>query len=186
MRSWDKFLKAVYFEQPDEVPIALIVDSPSLPGFIGTTTLKYYLLQEEWLKANIFVLNRFPDIVFFPGFWVEYGMLVEPSAFGSHPKWKKDGLPFPSPIIRKCEEIDELEDPDPQTDGLMPLVLELYEYYQKVLEEKGYSIKFVAARGSLVIALHYHKKIVCGHINMSNITSSTFVVAIILDFCNRY
>ncbi|MBC7091540.1 MAG: uroporphyrinogen decarboxylase, partial [Nitrososphaeria archaeon] len=57
-------------------------------------------------------------------------------------------------MIRRYEEIDELEDPDPQTDGLMPLALELYEYYQKVLEEKGYSIKFIAARGPLVTAAH--------------------------------
>jgi len=154
MDVWERFLKAVYFNQPDEVPIALIVDSPSLPGFIGTTTLKYYLLQEEWLKANLFIIKRFPEIVFFPGFWVEYGMLVEPSAFGGRLKWKKDGLPFPSPIIRRYEEVDELEDPDPQTDGLMPLVLELYSYYQRVLEERGYSIKFVAARGPLVTAAH--------------------------------
>ncbi|MBC7091541.1 MAG: hypothetical protein H5T50_06495 [Nitrososphaeria archaeon] len=82
MDKWERFLKTANFEQTDEVPIALIVDSPSLPGFIGTNTLKYYLLQEEWIKANLFVLNKFPEIVFFPGFWVEYGMLIEPSAFG--------------------------------------------------------------------------------------------------------
>jgi uroporphyrinogen decarboxylase len=154
MDKWERFLKAANLEEPDEVPIALIVDSPSLSGFINTTTLKYYLIQEEWQKANLFILNRFPEIVFFPGFWVEYGMLIEPSAFGARLKWKKDGLPFPGPIIKKIEEIDELEDPNPQTDGLMPLALELYEYYQKILESKGYTIKFVASRGPLVTAAH--------------------------------
>ena len=154
MDIWERFFRAAYLEEPDEVPVSLIVDSPSLPGFIKITTLKYYLIQEDWLKANLFVLNRFPDVIFFPGFWIEYGMLVEPSAFGVRLKWKKDSLPFPAPIIKRYEDIDELEDPDPQTDGLMPLVLELYEYFQKVLEERGYSIKFVASRGPLVTAAH--------------------------------
>jgi len=95
MNNWERFLKTVNFEEPDEVPVALIVDSPSLPGFISTTTLKYYLLQEEWLKANLFILNRFPDVIFFPGFWVEYGMLIEPSAFGAKLKWKKRWIAIP-------------------------------------------------------------------------------------------
>ncbi len=157
MDKLERFLKAACLEVPDEVPVSLIVDSPSLPGFIGTTTLKYYLLTDEWLKANLFVLNRFPEIVFFPGFWVEYGMLIEPSAFGARLKWKKDGMPFPAPIINRLEEIDELEDPDPQTDGLMPLALEMYSYYQNILKNKGYSINFVAARGPLITAAHLRR-----------------------------
>ena len=154
MDKWQRFLTAARLEEPDEVPVALIVDSPSLPGFIGSAVLEYYLIQEHWIRANLFVLNRFPEVVFFPGFWVEYGMLIEPSAFGCHLKWKKDGLPTPMGIIRKCEEIDELEQPVPETDGLMPLALELYEHYQEVLQSQGHTIKFVAARGPLVTAAH--------------------------------
>jgi len=36
-----------------------------------------------WLEANLRALRTFPDVLFLPGFWSEYGMCTEPSAFGA-------------------------------------------------------------------------------------------------------
>lgn len=44
MDKLERFLKVACLEEPGEVSILLIIDSLSPPGFIGTTTLKYYLL----------------------------------------------------------------------------------------------------------------------------------------------
>ncbi len=63
-------------------PVALIIDSPWLPGYLGISTLDYLTVPEVWLEANLTVAREFPDVIFVPGFWVEMGMGAEPSAFG--------------------------------------------------------------------------------------------------------
>ena len=66
-----------------QVPVGLIVDSPWLPGYAGMDTRDYFLFPDKWLEVNLGLLERFPDAAWIPGFWVEYGMAAEPSAFGT-------------------------------------------------------------------------------------------------------
>ncbi len=40
---WDRFMEAAHLGEPEEVPVALIVDSPWLPGYAGINTLDYFL-----------------------------------------------------------------------------------------------------------------------------------------------
>ena len=74
----DRPLKGMF-----HVPVALIVDSPWLPGYAAIDTLDYFLRPDEWLRVNLGLLERFPDVAWIPGLWVEYGMAAEPSAFGA-------------------------------------------------------------------------------------------------------
>jgi uroporphyrinogen decarboxylase len=71
---WNRFLIAARLGTPDQVPVALIVDSPWLPGYAGIDTRDYFLFPDQWLKINLELLQRFPDAVWIPGFWVEFGM----------------------------------------------------------------------------------------------------------------
>jgi hypothetical protein len=54
--------------------VGLIVDSPWLPGYAGIDTRDYFLFPEKWLEISLGLLERFPDVAWIPGFWVEYGM----------------------------------------------------------------------------------------------------------------
>jgi MtaA/CmuA family methyltransferase len=142
-------------ERPKKgVPTALIVDSPWIPGFTGITHMDYFTVPEAWLKANLEVEERFPDMTFLPGFWVEYGMAAEPSAFGVKVGWEERGVPSVYPMIADAAEIQRLQVPNPLTDGLMPFVLNYYKRAEKALAGEGQHIKMVAGRGPLAIAGH--------------------------------
>ena len=136
----------------DRPPVALIVDSPWLPDYAGVTRLDYYLLPDLWLKINLQVKKDYPNVIFLPSLWVEYGMAAEPSALGSLVRWSLDDLPTVEKKITSPEEISRLRVPNPEKDGLMPLVLNLYKYVQGKLDGTGHEIKIVAARGPLTIA----------------------------------
>ncbi len=133
---------------------ALIVDSPWLPGFTGISHLDYFTLPEQWMRANLYIEDHFPDVIFLPGFWVEYGMATEPSAFGCKITWWKDSPPSIHPTLRDISDVSHLSVPNPREDGLMPLVLNLYQHFEKILKERGHPIKMVAARGPLALAAH--------------------------------
>lgn len=154
MRStlWNQFKEAARLGEPAEVPVALIVDSPWLPGYAGVDTRDYFLLPEKWLEINLGLLDRFPDAVWIPGFWVEYGMAAEPSAFGARVHFYADRPPSIEPVVADVGFWAEARPANPEQDGLMPLVLRLYEVMEERLQAEGLGINMVAARGPMTVA----------------------------------
>ncbi|MGD9143919.1 MAG: uroporphyrinogen decarboxylase family protein, partial [Anaerolineae bacterium] len=149
---WQRFKEAARLGEPERVPVALIVDSPWLPGYAGIDTRDYFLLPEKWLEINLGLLERFPDAVWIPGFWVEYGMAAEPSAFGVIPRFYPDRPPSIEPVVDDLEFWAGAKPADPEQAGLMPLVLRLYEIMEERLQAEGLGIRMVAARGPMTLA----------------------------------
>ncbi|HEX9923873.1 MAG TPA: uroporphyrinogen decarboxylase family protein [Anaerolineae bacterium] len=149
---WDRFKQAARLEEPDQVPVAFIVDSPWLPGYAKVHTLDFFLLPDTWFDIHYGLLERFPDAVWVPGFWVEYGMAAEPSAFGARIHFHHDRPPSIEPVITDPAHWAEAPLPDVKEDGFMPLTLRLYEHVEKRLQAEGLGIKMVAARGPMVTA----------------------------------
>ena len=111
--QWKTLVDVSEGKKFDFPPIALIVDSPWLPFYAEISHFDYYLLPDKWLAVNHKIHTDFPNIIFLPSFWVEYGMAIVPSAFGSLIKWKKHETPFAEKIISSIENINSLTVPDP-------------------------------------------------------------------------
>ena len=152
--KWERFNRAARGEEFPEPPIALIVDSPWIPGYLGVPTLDYLTVPDVWLEANLRVEREFPEVMFLPGFWAEIGMAAEPSAFGCKVSFYRDKTPVVHPLISGIEELERISAPDPQTDGLMPIILNLYRRLESRVNDAGHVIKMVAARGPLTVATH--------------------------------
>ncbi|MEW6233329.1 MAG: uroporphyrinogen decarboxylase family protein [Chloroflexota bacterium] len=152
MTPWERFATVARGGQADRVPVALIVDSPWLPGYAGIDTLDYFLRIEEWARINLGLCDRFPDVAWIPGLWVEYGMAAEPSAFGARILWHHDQPPSIEPVRGGLAALADLEPADPQRHGLMPLVLQRYADAERRLLPEGVYVKMVAARGPLAVA----------------------------------
>ena len=149
--AWERFLTAAHLGTPDQVPVALIVDSPWLPGYTGIDTRDYFLYPDQWLRINLDLLERFPGAVWIPGYWVEFGMAAEPSAFGCKIHFHTDRPPSMEPLVPDLAFWAQAEPIDPNEDGLMPLVLRLYGQMDRRLEAEGLAINMVAARGPLTV-----------------------------------
>ena len=149
---WNRFKQAVELAEPDQVPVAFIVDSPWLPDYAGMNTLDFFLQIDNWFEVHRNLLVCFPDAVWIPGFWVEYGMATEPSAFGVRIHFHQDSPPSMEPTIKDVAHWASASAPNPETDGLMPLVLRRYQYVEERLAAEGLGVKMVAARGPVTIA----------------------------------
>ncbi|MFA5014961.1 MAG: uroporphyrinogen decarboxylase family protein [Actinomycetota bacterium] len=155
--QWMTLKKCAAMESLDHIPVGLIVDSPWIPGYIGITTMDYFTLPEKWFKANLQIKKDFPEMIFIPDFWVEYGMAAEPSGFGCRINFFEKSTPTVNHIFSSADDlvnIGKIKTPNPKTDGLMPFILNLYKYIEPKVKEIGESIKIVAARGPLTIASH--------------------------------
>ncbi len=151
-KQWDTLLAVMNGEAVDPLPVGFVIDSPWLPGWAGMSMLDYFTSEQMWFEANIKVIRQFPEIIVLPGFWSEYGMYTEPSAFGAKCSWQENELPFPEKIITDIRDIESLGKPDPRKDGLLPFVLNRLKHYQSRIEQEGHSIQFAVSRGPLNIA----------------------------------
>lgn len=150
--QWEQLLALVAGETIDPLPVGFIIDSPWLPGWSGISTMDYFADDQAWFVANLKAVQAFPQVLFLPGFWPEFGMCTEPSAFGSKCVWHSHELPFAQPILKQAQEIDNLSLPNPQTDGLCPFVLHRLAGQRSRIEAAGHQIRFAVARGPLNIA----------------------------------
>lgn len=150
--SWGNFKQAALLGEPAQVPVALIVDSPWLPGWAGIDTRDYFLFPEKWLEINQRLPSRFPGVVWLPGFWVEFGMAAEPSAFGAKMRFFPDRPPAIEPLYADLDFWTSVRPVNPLEDGLMPMVLRLYQHMDAHLCDQGTPIRMVAARGPLAVA----------------------------------
>jgi len=154
IEQWEIIRKCADMQQVEPRPISLIIDSPWLPGFFGISMMDYFTMPDVWLEANLKAEQAFPDVIFLPGFWVEFGMCAEPSGFGCRTSFFHDRTPQVHEILRSVDEIDRLVQPNPLKDGLMPFILNFYHQMEPRVNDAGHVIKVVAARGPMATAAH--------------------------------
>jgi uroporphyrinogen-III decarboxylase len=150
--QWQILLDTVHGKLPEKPVTGFIIDSPWLPGWAGVTTLQYYASEEAWFQANKKAIETFPDILFLPGFWSEFGMCTEPSAFGARMVWNEYNLPHAERVLTDISEAGSLKIPNPKTDGLLPFIIQRLAGCRQPIEAMGHEIKFAIARGPLNIA----------------------------------
>ena len=150
--QWGLLKKVIKGEVLDPLPIGFIIDSPWLPNWYGINILDYFSNDAFWLKANMKAIHEFPEVIFLPGFWSEFGMCTEPSAFGARSTFPLNEFPHAHKLLLSVDEIENLPSPDPRTDGLLPFVLNRLKISQPVIEQAGHKIRFAVARGPLNIA----------------------------------
>lgn len=151
-KQWIDLIAIVNGEKKQPLPIGFIIDCPWLPNWYGINILDYFTNDELWLKANLKAIDTFPEVMFLPGFWSEYGMCTEPSAFGAKCVFWKNEFPFAEKIIHTSDDISKLKLPNPLTDGLLPFMLNRLVKAQPVIEKLGHKIRFSVSRGPLNIA----------------------------------
>lgn len=151
-QQWETLLAAMRGDGLRPLPTGFIIDSPWLPKWAGHTILDYFTDERQFLEDNFTAIDTFPDTIFLPGFWSEYGMCTEPSAFGSVSIWEQDEFPFAKKVLHSAADVERLEQPNPRKDGLLPFVIKRLEHLRPEIEKRGHKIRFAVARGPLNIA----------------------------------
>lgn len=150
--QWEELVKISKGETSHVSQVGFIIDSPWLPGWHGVSLLDYYTSDRIWFEANRKAIETFPEVMFLPGFWSEYGMCTEPSAFGAKMVWSESSLPHADRIMDDPVMLSKLTKPDVKTDGLLPFMLNRLRHSEADIRKMGHEIKFAISRGPLNIA----------------------------------
>jgi len=150
--SWSELLALINGDYTGQPPVGFIIDSPWIPGWYGIPIMQYYAADGPWFESNLRAINRFPDVWFLPGFWAEYGMCTEPSAFGAKMTWLENNLPHAGKVAGSIEEAASLPQPNVMTDGLLPFVITRLKQNETRIRGAGHNIRFAVTRGPLNIA----------------------------------
>jgi uroporphyrinogen decarboxylase len=150
--QWQLFKAAAKGQPIARTPLALIIDSPWIPGYLGINHLDYYFDPDIWFEANRKIIEEFPDVIVFPSWWVEYGMAIEPSALGIRLHFYGNHTPDQTASLFRIEDVEKLQPVDPCKDGFMPIALQRYRTQKQRIFDAGYTIPAVTARGPLCTA----------------------------------
>lgn len=150
--QWRHFKAAAKRVPGTPVPLALIVDSPWMPGHLGISHHDYYFDSEVWFDAHRRVIEEFPEAICIPSWWAEIGMAAEPSALGVRIRFWDHQTPGEERVPFHLEDLAELAAPDPRKDGFCPLILHRYASMKPRILGAGYTMPLVAARGPLCTA----------------------------------
>lgn len=150
--QWNELRSVIEGRSSNRLPLGFIIDCPWLPNWFGIRILDYFTNEELWFQAHCCASETFPELIFLPGFWSEFGMCTEPSAFGSKCIFYANEFPFAEKILTDPAQIDGLTEPNPGTDGLLPFMLNRLKSVQPRIEELGHRIRFSVSRGPLNVA----------------------------------
>jgi uroporphyrinogen-III decarboxylase len=132
--------------------IGFIMDSTWLPGWYHIPIIDYYTSDELWFNANKKAAETFPEVIFLPGFWSEYGMCTEPSAFGAKCIFSHNNFPNVKNLPFENSNFEKLIKPNPSTDGLLPFMINRLKLMQDRVQKAGHIYPFAISRGPLNIA----------------------------------
>ncbi len=150
--QWETLLRLVQGERFEKPPVGLLVDGPWISWFHGVPLLDYYGSDRVWIEANLSVVEAFPDVLLLAGFWGEFGMSTNPSAFGCRCLWPEDGFPTVEKLFSDYGAIERLKKPNCRTDGLHPFVLKRLQHAQRAMEQIGHRVRFATTHGPITIA----------------------------------
>jgi len=151
-KQWNTLLAVIRGEPVRPLPVAFLIDAGWLANWAGMTLLDYFADGEMWFQANLKAVSEFEECMFLPGFWSEFAMCTEPSAFGAKCIFPDNDFPFADKIIHTLEDIGRIKKPDPRQDGLLPFVIKRLQHYRPRIEAAGHQIRFAVSRGPLNIA----------------------------------
>jgi len=150
--QWDIFKRAARLEKLDKVPMALIVDSPWIPGYLGLNHMDFYLDPELWFQSHLKIHREFPDIIFVPSWWMEDVMAAEPSALGAKIKFWQDNTPSACHTLFEIEDIEKFPEYEVENDAFMGMTLHRIRMQRQRILDTGEILPLVTSRGPMCTA----------------------------------
>jgi uroporphyrinogen decarboxylase len=150
--QWDTFKRAARGEQLDQIPMAMIIDSPWIPGYVGVSHMDFFLNPDVWFESHLKIHREFPEVTFFPGWWMEYGMAAEPSALGSKIKFWQDNTPSEYHTLYHIEDIEKFPEYEVEADAFMAMTLHRIRMQKQRVWDTGEIMPVVTARGPMCTA----------------------------------
>lgn len=125
-------------EEADRVPWKVMINDDYFTNLLGIKLRDFYMNPDVMMKVQLYRWEILPHLTPEPSMVQPYfGSLVTESTLGCEIAFPENSHPFiKAPIIKKPEDVDRLRVPDPRRDGLMPKIIEYYEYMKRKVGDK--------------------------------------------------
>lgn len=130
----EAFHAEIQHQQLRNVPFVIWSKGPFVPWLFGKDVKQYYTDFAVCLECQIRLQELFPDALLWPGIFPDIGPVVEASAFGGEVIYLEGQSPHAMPSFSGIEDTMDSTMPDVKSAGLMPRLLEGWEYFWKHLD----------------------------------------------------
>ncbi len=183
MNPLERFQKAATFQEPDKVPLFLLLTMQGAKE-LNMSAVEYFSKGENVAKGQMILQEKYKNDVLYPFFYAA----KEYEAFGGESMPKMYGPPESGrPIFQSAEDLLTAELPDSNH----PVFSELYKAHKILVEEKGDQIPIlndVIAPLSLPVMLLGFETWIETMVDKPEIATDVvnFLVDFTIDLSNRY
>lgn len=124
MNPWRRFKSTIQRQRADRIPVAMLGTTRFHASLWGHTIFALLHQPSLLLECQARTFRRFPEILFIPGVWPDYGTASMLSAMGCPVTWPTNAMPYVGAVIKNPADIGALTVPNPQQDGMMPWFLQ--------------------------------------------------------------
>src|ERR1700742_3289829 len=132
--------------------MSMIINSSWIPGYLDVKHMDFYLQPDVWFESHLKIHREFPDVIWVPGWWMEYGMAAEPSALGAKIKFWQDNTPSEYHTLYHIEDIEKFPEYEVENDAFMGLTLHRIKMQRQRILDNGFILPLVTSRGPLCTA----------------------------------
>lgn len=127
MSLQEKIKKTVQLEEPDRVPVGILSSASTTQVFTKMSAEDFFSGPEKMLESEVKFMRMFPAALLIDGIRPEYGPEFFATAYGYKYKWLSSGVTIDQSSMR----VEDIKAIDPHQDGLLPRVLEEWDYMFK-------------------------------------------------------
>ncbi len=132
----ERVLAAVRHQEKDGVPVVLWDNAPPVTRLYGVRERDYHHNPEIKLQTQLRAITDFPDAMWVPGIYADFGTVTAGSILGCEVIWFDDNSPHAAPALQSVRDIDHLRPKNIRTEGLTAVALDQLRYFWKHLDPK--------------------------------------------------
>jgi uroporphyrinogen-III decarboxylase len=134
--TYDNLLTTLAHKQLDSIPVCIWNTRAPLGLAGGKKMIDYYQSLDVKISSQLAPLDLWEDVLIIPGYWPDYGIALEGSAFGCPIHFANNNPPQPLTRFKDISKINSLKNWSPLENGLMPVALMEYQNMLERLDEK--------------------------------------------------
>jgi uroporphyrinogen-III decarboxylase len=150
-------MAAVGHQEQEGVPVVLWDNAPPLTRLFRVSEKQYHHDPDVKLHTQLLAITEFPEVMWIPGVFADFGTVIEGSILGCRVIWFDDDAPHAAPAIDSIEGVRHLRPKDIRHDGLTAVVLDQLRFFWKhldsrLVEQYGYLDGLAFSMGPIEVA----------------------------------
>jgi uroporphyrinogen decarboxylase len=157
MTPAEQLMAAVEHREQSSVPVVLWDNAPPVTRLYKVPESQYHHDAAVKLRTQLQAITEFPEAMWLPGIFADFGTVVEGAMLGCRVIWFEDDAPHAAPALDSIQAVRRLRPQNVRQEGLTATVLDQLRFFwrdldPRLIEQYGYLDGVAFSMGPIEVA----------------------------------